>query len=189
MESADLARRLDRIESSLSIQQLPARYAMAVDSRNLDALAALYVDDVDYGEAGKGHEVLKQQFTLNLRLFYRSVHQILGHTFEFIDDDHATGRVYCRAEHERGDTWIVALMCYFDNYVRRDGKWLFAGKREYDFFYCADMLEHPQDPDFKRWVLPGLQLNPPMMLPRFPSWAEFWERQGTEVVSNLTAHP
>ena len=184
-----ILRRLDRVESSLAIQQLPARYAMAVDTRDLDALAALYVDDVDYGEAGKGHEVLKQQFTANLRLFYRSIHQILSQTFEFQDDDHATGHVYCRAEHERDGTWIVALMCYFDRYERRDGEWLFAGKREYDFFYCADMLEHPQDVDFKRWVLPGLKLDPPMMLPRFPSWEAFWSKQGAEVVSTLTSRP
>ena len=189
MSDPDLLQRLARVEASLAIQQLPARYAMAVDSRDMDALASLYVDDVDYGAAGRGHEVLKRYFTAATAVFYRSVHQILGHTFEFVDEDHATGRVYCRAEHERGDTWIVAVMCYFDRYERRDGKWLFAQKRDFDFFYCADMLEHPQDADFRRWVVPGMKLDPPMMLPRFPSWETFWAKQGPEVVATLTSRP
>ena len=47
-----VADRLDRIESSLAIGQLPSRYAMALDARDLDALVALFVDDVDAGAAG-----------------------------------------------------------------------------------------------------------------------------------------
>jgi hypothetical protein len=42
-----LEERLERIESTLAIQQLPARYALAVDSRNLDDLVALFAVDVD----------------------------------------------------------------------------------------------------------------------------------------------
>lgn len=189
MNSDDLVRRLDRVESTQAIQQLPPRYAMAVDARDLDALAQLYVDDVDYGQSGRGHEVLKTHFTANLRLFYRSIHQILGHTIDYIDDDHAVGKVYCRADHERDQTWIVALMCYFDKYERRDGKWLFAEKRDYDFFYCADQLEHPQDVDFQRFVVPGMKLDVPMMIGRSPHWKGFWEKQGTEHVASLTSHP
>lgn len=187
--SDDLARRIDRVESTLAIQQLPVRYAMAVDSRNLDALAQLYVDDIDYGTSGRGHDVLKAHFTANLRLFYRSIHQILGQVIDFMDDDHATGKVYCRADHERDQTWIVAMMCYFDKYERRNEKWYFAEKRDYDFFYCADALEHPQDADFQRFVVPGMKLNVPMMLGRFPTWQTFWDQQGAEHVASLTSHP
>jgi len=39
--------RLDRIESSLAISQLPSRYAMALDVRDLDALVALSVAAAD----------------------------------------------------------------------------------------------------------------------------------------------
>ena len=38
------ASRMARIEGSIAIQQLPARYAMAVDTRNLDELADLFVE-------------------------------------------------------------------------------------------------------------------------------------------------
>lgn len=46
------ADRLDRVESSLAITQLPSRYAMALDARDLDTLVALFVDDVDAGAEG-----------------------------------------------------------------------------------------------------------------------------------------
>jgi hypothetical protein len=53
------ADRLDRIESSLAICQLPSRYAMALDARDLDTLVALFVDDVDAGAQGRGREALQ----------------------------------------------------------------------------------------------------------------------------------
>lgn len=43
---------MDRVESSLAISQLPGKYAMALDARDLDALVALFVDDVDAGAEG-----------------------------------------------------------------------------------------------------------------------------------------
>ena len=98
------------------------------------------------------------------------MHQIVGHSFDLIDEDHATGTVYCRAEHERGDRWVVAAMVYFDRYERRDGQWLFA-QREFDFWYCADVLERPQEVGFQGWVVPGVVMSPQMIRPRFPSWA------------------
>lgn len=39
--------RLDRIESSLAISQLPSRYAMALDVPDLDALVAVFVAAAD----------------------------------------------------------------------------------------------------------------------------------------------
>lgn len=189
MSDTDILGRLKRVEASIAIQQLPARYAMAVDARNLDDLADLYIDDIDFGPLGKGREALKSYFTAATSIFYRSIHQILGHKFDFIDDDNAVGQVYCRADHERGDTWIVAQMCYFDKYVRRGDKWYFADKRDFDFYYCADSLEHPQDVNFQRFVVPGMKMDKPMMVDRFPSWRSFWEKQDPEAVAKLTSQP
>lgn len=47
--------RIDRIESHLAIQQLPIRYALAVDARDLDAWAGCFRPDVEMGgTAGAG---------------------------------------------------------------------------------------------------------------------------------------
>ena len=41
--------RLDRVESQLAIGQLPIRYAMAVDGRDVDTWLGLFVPDVQVG--------------------------------------------------------------------------------------------------------------------------------------------
>jgi hypothetical protein len=119
MSDVTLLERIDRIESHLAIQQLPPRYALAVDARDLDAWVNLFIEDVDCGRHGKGRDALKRWIDPQLRGFYRSHHQICGHIIDFIDAEHATGKVYCRAEHEDRGKWIVMLICYFDTYERR----------------------------------------------------------------------
>lgn len=185
---AALRSQLQRIEARQQIQQLPARYAMAIDARDMDALSRLYVPDVDCGKRGRGRDLLRSHFEVATANFYRSVHQIVGHVFDLEDEVHASGRVYCRAEHEYGDKWIVAALCYFDKYACVNGEWLFSN-REVDFFYCADHLERPQEVDFSRWATPEMRFSPPMMLPRFPHWRDFWAGHGEEKVNALTSHP
>src|SRR5215213_9301584 len=122
----DLARRLDRIESQLAIAQLPVRYAMAVDSRDLDTWVSLFVPDVQVGRSKKGREALRRYIEPLVRGFTRSIHQIVGHRIDLDphDADRASGATYCRAEHEVDDRWIVMAICYFDTYRRADGQWL-----------------------------------------------------------------
>jgi len=100
--SYGLELRLERVEAQLAIQQLPARYAVAVDSRNLDDLVALFAVDVDCGRWGQGRDALKRYYASQhvLTGFYRSVHLICGQTVDLVDADHASGTVYCRAGHE-----------------------------------------------------------------------------------------
>ena len=177
--------RIDRIESHQAIQQLAVRYAMAVDARDIDAWLGMFVDDIDCGRRGKGREALRTFIEPAVRDFYRTVHQITGHAIDEIDGDRARGRVYCRAEHEFGDLWIVMACVYHDRYERREGVWYFAAREE-DFFFTCDVLERPQDVDFARWPGPAPKHNPPMMLPRFPSWKTFWAEQD---VSAITRRP
>ncbi|MEJ2207402.1 MAG: nuclear transport factor 2 family protein [Gemmatimonadota bacterium] len=58
----DLEARIDRLESLDEIRQLPHRYALAVDTRNLDDLVALFVDDVRVGRGGRGRSALRAWF-------------------------------------------------------------------------------------------------------------------------------
>lgn len=189
MEKDDLLRRLERVEASLAIQQLAVRYGQSVDMRDFDALSELYADDADFGSSGIGREAVKAYFGPRTSPFYRSIHQIVGHSYDFIDDENATGRVYCKAEHEAGDKWIVTQMCYFDKYVKRDGKWYFSGPRDHDFFYSCDIKDHPQDVGFQRWVIEGMKIPEPLMHHRFPSWKPYWDALGADHVAKLTSKP
>jgi hypothetical protein len=177
--------RLDRVESTLAIQQLAARYALAVDSRNVDSWVGLFVEDVDCGRYGVGREALRSFIDPGIRAFYRSVHFIGGHTIDFDGSDRATGTVYCRAEHEDGGRWVVMQLIYFDTYERRAGHWFFV-KRSERAWYAADQLERPQDVDFHAWAKHPL----PMKLPRaFPTWAAFWGRSDPAEIAAITGHP
>lgn len=167
-----LLARIDRIESMQAIGQLPIRYALAVDGRDLDAWTALFVEDVHCGRHGNGRNVLRTLIEPELRRFYRSIHQICGHRIDFDDADHAHGTVYCRAEHEVGDEWIVMAIAYFDTYARVDGQWYFVRRRE-KHWYSVDLLARPAAP-FHRWPDNGAS---PLLPGDFASWADFWDRQ------------
>lgn len=167
----DIAVRLERVESRLAISELSSRYALAVDSRDIDAWVGLFVDDVNCGSRGTGRDVLRAYIEPNLRTFYRSIHQICGHTVDFIDENTATGTVYCRAEHEDGDQWIVMAIIYFDRYARRDGRWYFERRRE-KHWYAADHLQRPCPP-FQLWDAHAHER--PSLPGDFPSWQRFWQ--------------
>nr|WP_239310088.1 nuclear transport factor 2 family protein [Frankia sp. Cj3] len=177
---AGLLARLEQVEARLAIEQLPIRYALAVDGRDLDAWVSLFVPDVNCGRHGQGREALRDYIAPSLRWFYRSVHQICGHRVELLDADNARGQVYCRAEHEVGDRWIVMAICYFDTYRRVDGEWLFD-RRDERHWYAADVNERPQAVGFDSW---GTSPTPPGLPWSFPAWAGFWEGVDT---TGLTA--
>src|SRR3546814_6779204 len=56
MPDAGLEDRIARIEAQLAIQQLAARYARAVDSRNLADLGGLFSPQTNFGEHGSGED-------------------------------------------------------------------------------------------------------------------------------------
>jgi hypothetical protein len=180
-----LAERIERIEAQLAIQQLPIRYALAVDARDIDAWVNCFRPDVDMGRHGQGREALRRYIEPMVRRFYRSVHLICGHRIELDaeDPDRATGAVYCRAEHEVGDEWIVMAICYFDEYARVDGEWFFSRRKE-RHWYAADATRTPQSAGFAGWAgsakpaLPG----------EFGSWSKFWD-DAPEAVAALTTAP
>ena len=182
--SGDFAGRIDRLESLAAIQQLPIRYALAVDGRDIDGWVDLFVHDVDCGRKGSGRTVLKAIIEPAVRTFYRSIHQICGHRVEFDDADHARGVVYCRAEHEDSGKWVVMAIAYFDTYERRDGEWFFVRRRE-KHWYAADWEERPAAP-FLGW---DAHRNPPELPQDFESWNPFWAGHDKDDLARLTAQP
>lgn len=172
--------RLRRIEDTLEIQQLPVRYAMAVDNRDIDALVGLFVPNVRVGRDRYGRDALRDALVPMVRQFYRSIHQIVGHRVELVDETHAVGNVYCRAEHEVGERWVVMAIRYDDEYQRVEGRWLFGHRRE-KHWYTADHVERPQAVGFEGWPVASAPT-----LPGATSWTEFWA--GVDI-SELTSKP
>lgn len=183
---ASLLARVERLESLHEIGQLADRYAQAADARDLDGILHMFVADVDCGRFGTGREALRASYEIVHRRFYRTIHQVVGHTIELVDPDHATGRVVMRAEHEVGERWIVVLMCLFDTYERRGGRWYFV-RRKPETWYAADIDERPQGPDWtaRGWGEDGRRPRLPHL---FSTWDAFWKGHD-DVVGQLTRHP
>jgi ketosteroid isomerase-like protein len=161
--------RLDRLESRDEIRNLVARYAILIDARDLDALVALFVDDVRVTRDQRGPEAMRAMLDQVCRQFTTSIHFVGAQTIDFIDEDHAEGVVYCRAEHEYGDEWIVMAIQYWDRYERRDQRWRFTG-RQIKHWYATDLNDRPTGSDKTRWKVTG-----PESLPEaYESWRRYW---------------
>ncbi|WRH74638.1 MAG: nuclear transport factor 2 family protein [Sphingobium sp.] len=176
-----LEERIDRLESLDAIRQLPAKYALALDMRDMDAMVSLFVEDVRVGKDASGRLALRAYMDRTLRSpFTGTSHHIGGHVIEFDDADHAHGVVYSKNEHETpveggADEWVIMQMMYVDDYVRRNGSWHFA-RRLPLYWYATDLNKPPVGDRKMRW--PGTEWVEGNFHKLFPSYDEYWAREG-----------
>ncbi|GGZ97311.1 nuclear transport factor 2 family protein [Novosphingobium arvoryzae] len=174
--ATSLEARIDRLESLDAIRQLPAKYALALDMRDMDAMVSLFPADVRVGKDASGRQALRAYMDRTLRSpFTGTSHHIGGHVIEFDDPDHAHGIVYSKNEHETGDEWVIMQMMYSDDYVRQDGRWYFA-RRLPLYWYATDLNKPPIGDRKMRW--PDTEWVEGNFHKLFPSFAEFWSREG-----------
>ena len=164
-----LEQRLERLEACEEIRNLVARYAVLIDARDLDALVELFVDDVRVTRQLRGRVAMRELIDGLVSQFTTSVHFVGAQTLDFVDEDHAEGVVYCKAEHEYGEEWIVMAIQYWDRYERREGHWLFTG-RKIQHWYATDLNDRPIGASKTRWSVSGVETLPGA----YPSWARFW---------------
>ena len=170
---ADLQGRIERLEALDEIRQLAAKYAVALDMRDLDALVNLFVDDVGVPGKRRGRAALRAWYDTEMRHnLLGSAHGVLGHVIDIHDDIRATGLVYSRNDLETESIWVVELIAYLDSYQRRDGHWYFA-KRTPLFWYQSDITDPPVGPAKMRW--PGSPRHDGGFHDAFPSWKDFWD--------------
>jgi hypothetical protein len=133
---------VQRLLAYQEIRQLAARYALALDSRDLDTLAGLFVEDVKVTRTESGREALKASFEQQLRPLGVTILNIGTHVIDIVDENRATGHVYCKGEIQEGPRWIHQAILYRDQYERRDGVWYFRGRR-HDLWYGANVGANP----------------------------------------------
>jgi hypothetical protein len=173
----ELHERLDRVESLEQIRQLPAKYTLALDMRDFDAMANLFVDDVGVPGKQRGRQALKRWYADTMRTSPGSFHGVHGQIIDFETVDLGSGIVYSRNDLDLGDHWMLELMIYLDRYERREGIWYFQ-RRTPLYWVHTDPNEPP---------LGDQKLRPPGrgVIDRggyhdaFPSWKQFWDN--TEV--------
>lgn len=162
---------LDRLLAYEEIRQLAARYALATDSRDLDMLVGLFVDDVQVGRGAFGRDALRQSFAMSLRGVQRTILNVGTHVIHLVDEDHATGHVYCKGEIQDGDRWIHQAILYRDAYERRDGHWYFV-RRRHELWYGAEVGVNPLTLPPANWPEhhDGMGTVPEI----FDTWKAFW---------------
>jgi len=162
---------LARLEAHEAIRQLAARYAVAIDRRDLDALVALFVPDVRVGRDASGRDALRASFAVSLRAIGMSVLHVGTQVIDLADADHASGTVYCKGEIQDGERWIHQAIVYDDTYRRVEGTWYFV-RRIHRLFYGAEVGVNPLGLPPAEWpahhdgrgTLPG----------EWASWGRFW---------------
>ena len=124
--------RLRRVEDSLAIQELVARYALAVDDHDMDALAALYATDAVFeGLTGTlhGRWAVTEYVASKLDTYDgASVHTPHSPVIEFGEDGEAVGIVPAHVEFSEGGVQRNLALRYHDRYTRRDGTWYFQSR-------------------------------------------------------------
>lgn len=183
MADQSLEQRIARLEALDEIRQLPAKYALSLDMRDMDAMVSLFPADVRVGKQASGREALRSYMDRTLRSpFTGTSHHIGGHIIEFDDETHAHGIVYSKNEHETPveggtDEWVIMQMMYVDDYIQQQGRWYFA-RRLPLYWYATDLNKPPVGDKKMRW--PDTEWTEGNFHKLFPSYAEFWERDGAD---------
>ena len=156
MTNESVIARLDRLESLDDIRQLAAKYSLALDMRDMDAMVNLFPADVRVGKDKVGRAYFKQWMDETLReQFTGTAHHIGNHIIEFEDPDRAVGVVYSKNEHETptadgGSEWVIMQMLYWDHYQRIEGRWYFK-RRLPCYWYATDLNKPPCGDNKMRW--------------------------------------
>ncbi|CAN5429103.1 nuclear transport factor 2 family protein [soil metagenome] len=173
--------RIEQLIAHDQIRLLASRYAVAVDSRDLDTLVALFVDDVQVGRSAFGRAALKSSFQDSLSSVGVTILQVTTHVIDLIDADHATGIVYCAGQVQDDEQWIHQSILYRDDYERRDGSWLFV-RRTHELFHGVAAVVNPLGQEPANW--PQRSFGRGTAPESFATWAEFWDPYAGESVAD-----
>lgn len=160
-----------RLVAHDEIRLLASRYAVAVDSRDLDALVALFVDDVRVGRDASGHAALRASFDASLRDVGVTILQVGTHVIDLLDADHATGTVYCTGEVADGERWIRQAIAYRDTYRRTSDGWRFV-RRVHELWYGQAVEPHPLRQEPADW--PARPDGRGTLPETWSTWSAFW---------------
>lgn len=145
-----LTQRLRALEDRLALRELVARYGFAVDDRDIDALAALFMPDAIFrSQDGVMHASdraqIIEQFHGRFAVLKATNHVAHDQLIELDaqDPDRATGLVSSHAEVWRNGQALIAALRYRDRYERHEGRWRFA-ERLLSFLYYLPVGEYAE---------------------------------------------
>ena len=131
----------DKVADRAALRDLVDAYALHVDRRDAEAVAALFTDDgrlvSRLGDAGapivrQGRREIARALVAGLDRYVATTH-IVGGQVVTVDGDGATGDTVCLAHHvyenSTGRRLLVMAVRYTDIYSRQSGGWGFAERQ------------------------------------------------------------
>lgn len=140
-DNHNLAARIRRLEDRAQLRELVARYSLAMDSRDMEALAALFTEDFclrsrDGAMSLTGRSAAIEALRARLEQQGPSNHFGHDHVIEFgPDPDRATGIFSAHVEMSAQGRVLVAALRYDDEYRREGPVWRFAGRLASYFYF------------------------------------------------------
>ena len=172
---------LRRLIARDAIRELVYRYAWYLDSRDIERLTGLFVEDVqvvardraDSLYSSTNRQMLAEMFTEQLRNLGPTTLLVGNHIIDFDDDDPmcATGIVYCRGYIQDPIGFIEQMIVYSDQYrCCEDGAWRFVSRR-HELFFGVVTAEQPHDQPPANW--PQHQVGVGTIPFRLATWQTF----------------
>ena len=148
MSDAVVAELADR----LAIQDLIARYPLAVDGRDWDALDDLFVPDarIDFSAFGGpvGDLASTKAFLRDTLVGFKRTQHMMGLPAVILDGDHATARTSCNnpmvIDNADGSTgvWLIGLW-YDDEFARTADGWRFTARVQERCYFVTGLKDAP----------------------------------------------
>lgn len=164
---------IDRLLWSDEIRQLPLRYSVAIERRDVDAMAALFSPNARFGAWGEGDAGVRALMGHTMADSIFAVIMVANHVIDFDSDERAHGEVWanCYAQNIPGQ-FIRQLIKYEDTYERVRGNWTFL-RRRHRLWFGAAAESSPLDQEPANW--PESQTgvgDVPLSDPQFTAWYE-----------------
>jgi uncharacterized protein (TIGR02246 family) len=174
----DTARQVRALADRVALSDLVALYAMALDDHDLPTVLDCFAPDgrfTRFGATAAGPEELRACFTEIMDRYVMTLH-VPDTQVASVDTDAGTahGVTTSHAELALDGRLLVAAFRYEDDYVRRDGRWVFQS-RALRFVYTVPVEQMATSfADNRRIRLPGA----PHVAADIPESSTTWETYG-----------
>ncbi|MEB4212153.1 nuclear transport factor 2 family protein [Mycobacterium sp. 94-17] len=153
------------------IRQLPHLYAAAIETRDIEAMATLFVPHARFGDYGDGHNGLRRLMSESVEASVFVVILVANHLIELEGEDRAAGQVWAQCVAQTRDGFIEQLLKYEDRYEKYEGRWRFV-QRRHRLYYGVRRLASPLAQRAADW--PQSQTGVGDLPLADPVFAEWW---------------
>lgn len=162
------------------IRQLPFRYATAIETRDADAMADLFVPHARFGDYGEGRDGARRLMSDSLDASVFAVILVANHLIELDTEDRAHGQVWAQCfAHTHAEGFIEQLIKYEDRYEKHEERWCFLHRR-HRLFYGVNRSTSPLTQSAADWPRNQTGVGDlPLADPAFVAW---WSNATKHVV-------